>query len=457
MGFTFRCKAAYIHKSAPDVQVMTQNFIIPSHASTNISDIPSFGFLAVVLAVYLSALGYSDDRIGLLFSLTLLGDAAISLFLTSHADKYGRKRTLLVGGIICAITSFIFAFQSNFWVMLIAGIFGVISPSGNEIGPFMAIELSGLAQVTSSSDRTRLMAWYNLFGCFASALGAILSGLLVSYFHYGAYQLTLLQSYQALMALYAVIQVLTCFVFLFLSPDCEVPLESATVKKTNPVTLFLGLHKSKIIVLQLSLLFMMDSFGGSFILQSLISKWFFETYATKPHTLGTIVFICNIVAGISALFAAKIADFLGLVITMSATHLPSNILVILVPLMPSEFWSIVIICCRCCISQMDVPLRNAYVQSVVDDDERSAANGVTNVVRSIGASTGPYLAGLLYGSRSFRNYPFFVAGVLKIIYDILIVISFVSVKPPEEAAKAEARKRNQQGTQDKVLETTPLK
>eukprot|EP01042_Synura_sphagnicola_P001494 gene1494-1722_t len=106
---------------------------------------------------------------------------------------------------------------------------------------------------------------------------------------------------------------------------------------------------------------------------------------------------------------------------------------------------------------MDVPLRNAYVQSVVDDDERSAANGVTNVVRSIGASTGPYLAGLLYGSRSFRNYPFFVAGVLKIIYDILIVISFVSVKPPEEAAKAEARKRNQQGTEDKVLETTPLK
>lgn len=403
----------------------------------------SFGFLSVMLVLYLSALDYSDPNIGLMFTLTLLGDAIISLFLTSHADKFGRKKTLIIGSGLSIMTGFLFATQKQFYIMLFAGVVGVISPSGNEIGPFMAIELSGLSQVTRHEDRTRLMAWYNLVGCFASATGALFCGYVISTLN-GSYGYSMLDSYRAVMILYTAIQVILCLSFTFLSADCEVPLDAGKVKTANPVTLFLGLHKSKGIVLKLCCLFIIDSFAGSFVLQSLISNWFAMKYQTSPHILGSIIFFCNIVAGVSALFAAKLADKIGLVMTMVVTHLPSNVLLILTPLMPTERLAILMLCARYSISQMDVPTRNAYVQGVVDVDERSAAGGVTNVVRSVGASFGPYVAGLLYANSARMDYPWYIAGGLKIAYDLLLCYSFMSVKPPEEEAKAEQKRQTLQ-------------
>eukprot|EP01041_Mallomonas_annulata_P012729 gene12729-26814_t len=397
----------------------------------------SFGFLAVMIVVYLIELGYTPSDVGLLFSLTLVGDAAVSLIFTSHADKAGRKKVLVIGAVLSVITSIIFTTQTNFFVMLLAGIFGVISPSGNEIGPFMAIELSALSQVTRDENRTLLMAWYNLFGCFSSALGALFCGWIISVLSSSDVGYSLLESYRIMMWIYTIIQIILCYQFSLLSNDCEVSSISLKVKDANPVSLFLGLHKSKRIVLHLCLLFMIDAFAGSFVLQSLISGWFNSQYHTTPERLGTIVFICNIAAGVSALFAAKLANVIGLILTMGLTHLPSNILLILIPLMPNEYLAIVILCARYSISQMDVPTRNAYVQGVVDPDERSAAAGVTNIVRSVGASVGPYLATLLYANPQYVNYPFYIAGGLKIAYDILLMISFLSVKPPEERAKTE--------------------
>lgn len=244
---------------------------------------------------------------------------------------------------------------------------------------------------------------------------------------------TLLEACKAALYVYAMIQLLLLYIFYLLSPEIEVPdYIHAKVKEANPVSLFLGLHKSKWIVLQLSLLFMIDSFAGSFILQSIISSWFHSTYHTSTDRLGVIVFVCNIFAGISALFAAKLANSIGLIVTMVVTHLPSNVLVMLVPLMPNETTAIAMLCARFSISQMDVPTRNAYVQGVVDPDERSAANGVTNVVRSIGAAFGPLVAGYLYADPKYKNYPFYIAGGLKIVYDLLLLISFRSVKPDTE-------------------------
>lgn len=399
----------------------------------------SFGFLSVMLVLYLSALDYSDPNIGLMFTLTLLGDAVISLFLTSHADKFGRKKTLIIGSGLSIMTGLLFATQKQFWIMLFAGVVGVISPSGSEIGPFMAVELAGLSQVTKHEDRTRLMAWYNLGGSFASAMGALVCGYIISTMS-GSYGYTMLESYRIVMFLYSAIQICLFFIFSFLSPDCEVPLDAGKVKNANPVTLFLGLHKSKGIVLKLCCLFIIDSFAGSFVLQSLTSNWFFVRYQTSAHTLGSIIFFCNIVAGVSALFAARLADIIGLVMTMVVTHLPSNILLILTPLMPSEKLAILMLCTRYSISQMDVPIRNAYVQGVVDVDERSAATGVTNVVRSVGAAFGPYIAGLLYANSACMDYPWYIAGGLKIVYDLLLCYSFLSVTLPEEDAKAEQKR-----------------
>jgi MFS family permease len=387
----------------------------------------SFGYLAVALVIYLQELGFSSVDIGTLFSLTLLGDVLISILLTSHADRWGRRFTLLSGSALAVVTSVVFCLSSNFWVLLIAATIGVISPSGNEIGPFMAIEISSLSQVTPEKDRTMLMAWYNLFSCFSSATGALMCG----YFTDQLVQwqgATMLQACRAMMFIYAGIQAVVCVIFSQLSDTIEAPSSSSSSSgssgsSANPLTSFLGLHKSKAVVLKLSLLFLMDSFGGSFVLQSIISGWFFDVYGTPGEKIGGLVFACNLVAGVSALLAARLADKIGLILTMFVTHLPSNVLLILVPLMPNESLAIFVLILRFSISQMDVPTRNAYVQGVVAADERSAANGVTNVVRSVGASTGPYLAGLLYASPSTRSYPYFIAGGIKIAYDVLLLQS----------------------------------
>lgn len=393
----------------------------------------SFGFLSVMLVVYLTELGMPVSSVGWLFSLTLLGDAVISLFLTSRADVFGRRATLIIGSVLSGVTSVIFLTQNNFIVLLIAGVIGVISPSGNEIGPFMAVELSALAQVTKAADRTRLMAWYNLFGCFASASGALLCGFIIELVvSSGNSQLT---AYRAVLALYAIVQLLLGYLFHRLSPAIEVPKANAHVKEVNPVSLFLGLHKSKGIILKLSAFFIIDSFAGSFVLMSIITDWFHAVYGTSPKLLGSMVFFCNLVAGVSALFAAKLADSIGLIMTMVVTHLPSNVLLALVPLMPNETAAIAMLCARYCISQMDVPTRNAYVQGVVAEDERSAANGVTNVVRSFGAAMGPYFAGYLMTQSSTMGYPFIIAGGLKIVYDLLIVSSFSSIPTDQEKAQ----------------------
>lgn len=404
----------------------------------------SYGFLAVMLVIYMQEIGYTDDSIGLMFTLTLLGDAVISILLTSHADRVGRRLTLLLGSLLAIATSFVFATQSNFYVLLAMGVIGVISPSGSEMGPFMAIELSSLSQVTNDSDRTSIMAWYNLVGSFASAGGALVCGFLLNIFQNPSYGgNSLKDSCRQVLFIYALVQVVQLICFFQLSPAIEVP--TPTGSSPSGISSFLGLHKSKGIVMQLSLLFMLDSFAGSFVLQSIISAWFFSVYKTPTVTLGSIVFYCNVIAGISALFAAEIARAIGLVMTMVVTHLPSNILLILVPLMPSETAAIAMLAARYSISQMDVPTRNAYVQSVVDADERSAANGVTNVIRSIGASTGPYLSGLLTASVTYRNYPFYIAGALKIVYDLLLLYNFQNgqqaVNAVSSAPKQDAKLR----------------
>lgn len=388
----------------------------------------SYGFLAVMLVIFMQETGFTEDQIGSLLTLTLLGDAMISIFLTSHADRWGRRSTLLIGSLLAISTSFVFATQTNYYILLITGIVGVISPSGSEIGPFMAIELSALSQVTSDQDRTSLMAWYNLFGSFASASGALTCGAILDLLQspsYGSY--SLLAACRSVMVVYGLVQTLQALFFTQLSSAIEVPVSAASASRPANVSSFMGLHKSRTIVIQLSLLFMLDSFAGSFVLQSIMSAWFYNTYRTPSTALGSIVFYCNIVAGISSLFAVEIANRIGLMMTMVVTHLPSNILLMLVPVMPTQLSSMIMLGARYSISQMDVPTRNAYVQSVVDADERSAANGVTNVVRSIGASSGPYLAGLLM-ERGYMNFPFYIAGGLKIAYDLLLLFNFALAK-----------------------------
>jgi MFS family permease len=392
--------------------------------STRIIRLFCYGFLSVVLALYLAEAGLTEAQIGLLFTLTLAGDALISLWLTTSADRWGRKRTLILGALLMAGAGLAFVLTRNVILLVIAAILGVISPSGNEIGPFLSVEQAGLTQLLPNRRRTQIFAWYNLVGSFATATGALAGGWLAQGLQ--NYDWTALESYRLVLIGYAIGGFLLLLLFLNLSKGVEVEATQDTTPR------ILGLHRSRDVVFKLSSLFAMDAFAGGLVVQSLMAYWFHVRFEVESGALGSIFFAANILAGISALLAVRLADRFGLINTMVFTHIPSNILLILVPLMPTLSLAIAVLLLRFSISQMDVPTRQSYTMAVVAPDERSAASGITAIARSIGAALSPGLTGLLFGIPVLFNLPFFLSGGLKIIYDLLLYREFRAVKPPEE-------------------------
>lgn len=390
---------------------------------TRIARMFAYGFLSVVLALYLAELGFDPAQIGLLFTLALAGDAVISLWLTTSADRFGRQRTLIVGAALMLFAGIAFALTRNFYILALAAIIGVISPSGNEIGPFLSVEQAALTQIIPDRDRTKIFAWYNLVGSFATALGALCGGGLVQALTSSG--TPTLESYRTIVIAYAVIGAALALLFTRLSGAVQAPYSEAV-----PQSRF-GLHRSQGVVLKLSALFALDAFAGGFVIQSLMAYWFHLRFGVEPAALGAIFFGANIFAGISSLAAARIAAKFGLINTMVFTHIPSNILLILVPLMPNLPLAIALLLARFSISQMDVPTRQSYTMAVVAPDERSAASGITTIARSVGASLSPSLAGVLL-STPFIAAPFYIAGGLKIVYDLALYRSFITMKPPEE-------------------------
>jgi MFS family permease len=365
-------------------------------------------------------------EVGLLLTVTLLGDAAISLWLTTHADRMGRKRTLIIGAALMLGAGAAFVLTSNPLLLTAAAVVGVISPSGNEIGPFLSVEQAALSQLVHDKQRTRIFAWYNLAGSFATALGALAAGLLAQAMQDSGWPPA--AAYRTVIMGYAIFGGLLLFAFLGISPAVEV----GDAMESQRNGRFLGLHKSRGVVLKLSALFALDAFAGGFVVQSLIAFWFSVRFAADIDTIGTIFAGANLLAGVSALLAARIAARFGLINTMVFTHIPSNILLMLVPLMPSLPLAIIVLLLRFSISQMDVPTRQSYTMAVVAPDERSAASGVTSIARSLGAAASPALSGALLAGALTFSAPFVIAGGLKIIYDLLLYRSFKATKPPEE-------------------------
>jgi MFS family permease len=390
----------------------------------------AYGLLSVVLVLYLAAVGLSDSQIGLLLTLTLLGDTAISLWLTTTADRLGRRRMLMAGGFLMVFAAVLFAGTGNFWLLLVAATIGVISPSGNEVGPFLPIEQAALSQTLPGERRTAVFAWYNLVGSVATALGALCGGLLTQLLQDAGF--TGPSNYRPLLMVYGAIGLLLLLIFALLSSATEIrSAEQQPLPSPAPKSI-LGLHRSRGVVLRLSALFALDAFGGGFVIQSIVAYWFTKRFDVEPGLLGGIFFGANLLAGCSALAAGWLAKQFGLVNTMVFTHLPSNVLLILIPFMPSLPWAVALLLLRFSISQMDVPARQSYTIAVVSPDERSAASGVTGVARSVGAALSPALAALLLGSPALMGMPFIFAGGVKIIYDLLLYRSFVAHRPHEE-------------------------
>jgi MFS family permease len=386
-----------------------------------------YGFLAVVLVLYLAAIGLTPAAIGIVLTLTLVGDTVISLWLTTNADRLGRRRVLVVGCLLMMVAGVVFAYTSWLPLLVLAGTIGVLSPTGNEVGPFLAVEQASLSQGVGDARRTSTFAWYNVAGYVATATGALGAGLLSG----GLIRAGLApaDAYRVIVVGYALIGLVMAALFAQLGGGIEAP-----PREWRPGELRrrLGLHRSRPTVLRLSALFSIDAFAGGFVPQSLMAYWFHLQYGVEPGLLGAIFFAANLLAAASSLSAARISARFGLVNTMVFTHLPSNVLLILVPLMPNLPLAILVLLLRFSLSQMDVPTRQSYVMAVVDPDERSAAAGVTGIARTTGAALSPALSAPLVASANLAAVPFYLAGGLKIVYDLLLYRAFRAVRPPEE-------------------------
>ncbi|CAF0953254.1 unnamed protein product [Didymodactylos carnosus] len=391
----------------------------------------SYGFLSVGLLLYLTEVGYSQSQIGVLFTGILIGDLVITLFLTTRADRFGRRNILIVGALLKIGAGLTFAFVDSFAALLLAGTIGIISPTGGEIGPFLAIEQACLTESMNDPEQiTKIFGYYNFAGYFAQAFGALSSGYMITMMMniHGYLALT---AYRAVLIGHAVFGGLKLVLYSFLSHSIEPAVQARDLLSAEKNWWFtkFGLHRktSVTIVTKLSALFTLDAFAGGFVMQTIIVYWFHETYHIDTHLLGLMMMGVNVLAGISALAATPLVHKIGAVNTMVVTHFPSNLFLILVPLMPNQRLAVIMLLIRFCISQMDVPARQTYIATVVDADERSAAGGITNIVRSVGLSLSPLIAGYLLKDPSntlLFSLPFIISGTLKCLYDILLYLSF---------------------------------
>ena len=379
----------------------------------------AYGFLSVILGLYLDAIGLTTTAIGWIFTAALAGGAAMTIIITAVADRLGRRVLLILGALLMAIAGWIFAVSNNPIFLTVAAIFGTISPSGKEVGPFLAIEQAILPHTTGDRHRTAVFSAYNLIGSLCGALGAVAVGLP------SLFSLSQIAGYQFLVYGYAICAVLMMILFGFLSPSIEAKTEACSPRRK------IGVQRSRSVVAKLAGLFALDAFAGGFIVQSIVAYWFYLRYKTDLNALGGIFFGTNLLAALSFLAAPAIARRFGLLNTMVFTHLPSNILILLIPLMPNLELAVLMLLVRNLLSQLDVPTRQSYTMAVVGPDERAAAAGILSVARNAGAAAAPLFTGALLAVPSM-GLPFLLAGGLKIIYDLWIFAVFRKVKPPEE-------------------------
>jgi MFS family permease len=383
----------------------------------------AYGWLSVLLGLYLAARGLPAEAIGAIFTAALLGGALLTIALTAVADRLGRRRVLLVGALLMALAGAAFALGADPWLLGLAAVVGTISPSGKDVGPFLSVEQAMLAQGVPDQERTATFAVYNLVGSFAGALGALAVGLPA------LLGLDALAGWQVLVWAYAATALLLAALFLQLSPAVEAPPAAAGARRGT-----LGLGRSRGVVARLAALFALDAFAGGFIVQSIVAWWLYLRWALDPAALGAVFFGTNLLAALSFLAAAPLARRIGLLNTMVCTHLPSNVLLILVPLLPTVELSVGALLARHLLSQLDVPTRQSYTMAIVAPEERAAAAGALAVARNLAAALGPAAAAPLLAAPAL-GLPLLIAGGLKIVYDLAIFAVFRRVYPPEEQAR----------------------
>jgi MFS family permease len=397
----------------------------------------AYGFLSIILAIYLKLIGFDGFLIGLILTTTLLNSVIFTLLASFYADRVGRKKFLLVYAALMSVSGFIFAISENYIALITAAFIGTINITGAEAGAFLTIEQAILPQTLKNQrKRNTVFAIYNMAGTFAMAAGVLLVGLpaiLQHQLQYFDIILNQIGSIKLLFALYSVFGIVLIGIYLLLSPKIEVRnnQDRQTDEPKQLTKIFSLTPKSRSIVMRLSGLFAVDSFAGGFMIQSIVSFWFFTRFGADLTTLAYIFSISAVLTAFSYMAAAKIADRIGLINTMVFTHIPANILIIAVAFAPTISIAAVIYLLRMALSQMDVPTRQSYIVAVVREDERTASAGITNISRNVTQALSPSLIAILINSLGLAA-PFVIGGALKIVYDVALFLNFRNIKPPEE-------------------------
>ena len=388
------------------------------------------GLVSVLLVAYLGALGVGPVRIGVLVTGTLLGSAGVTLGVGLAGHRWSRRRVLLGASLLMGLTGLGFAAFSRFFPLLVVAVVGTLNPSAGDVSLFLPTEQAALAERAAGPARTQLFAWYNLAGSWAGALGALLSG--VPAWAATRTGLGLLPMYRAIFLLYAACALAVACVYRGLSPAIEPP------TRETPLSRHGALAVSRPIVLRLAALFSLDSFGGGFVLQSLLVLWLVRRFSLPAGTLAGVFFAAGVLSAISQVVSHRLARRLGLIRTMVFTHLPSNGFLVLAAVMPTAPLAITFLLLRMAISQMDVPARQAFVMAVVPPEERAAAASVTNVPRSLAAGLSPWVAGWLVEhplGHPHIGWPLVLGGACKIVYDLVLYAQFRAHVPREAGVR----------------------
>ena len=358
-----------------------------------------FGFSAVLLGVYLEARGLSPALIGLTLGLGLAAASLSGLASASLAARFGRRRALSIAGLLMALTGLDLAVATSLELLVVAGLTGMLGAASVDLGPFASVEQAVLAEAVPPAARNVAFGRYSLTGGLFNAAGGLAAALATG-----------VAGGRAFFLIYAVIGLITAVLPIFMSSRVEAPGPAIAFGRFRPLA-------------GLAALFALDSLGGGFVANAVIAYWLHVRFGVDVTTLGPLFAAVAIVQAISYEAAGRLGDRFGLVNTMVFTHLPSNILLLLVPFSPNLSWAIGLLLARFALSQMDVPVRQAYVVSIVPPAERAGAVAMTGAVRGVAQSLGPVLSGLAIGAASF-GLPFFAGGGLKIVYDLALFGGF---------------------------------
>jgi len=377
------------------------------------------GLVSVLLAGYLTRLGFTPFRVGALVTGTLLGSAALTTAVGLAGQGIERRRVLLFAALLMLGTGIGFAGLSAFWPLLLVAVVGTLNPTAGDVSVFLPVEQAVLAETVPGGERTAVFAWYNVAGTLAGGLGALASGVpeMVARLA-GADPLA---AERGGFLFYAAVAAGVAAIYRRLSPSVE----RAALAGQAP------LARSRRVVLQLATLFSLDAFGGGFVVQSLLVLWLYRRFQLSVASAGAIFFGAGMVGALSQFLSAKLAARIGHVRTMVYTHLPANLFLVAAGVVPSAPLAITFLLLRASLSSMDVPARQAYVMALVPPEERMAASSVTNVPRSLAAAIPPVFAGILL-DRSAFGWPLVLGGVLKVLYDFLLLMQFRALRPPVE-------------------------